>query len=131
MPAFSSISVNDRESTPAAVVFAPQSNDKGVAAFRNSTGVPVGDKIITISTRRTSDKVIVRMKVKDPVVVDETINGVTQPKVSRTAYADVTFSFSVSSSLQERKNAVGYLYGLLGEATSLPNSVLTALEDIY
>jgi len=131
MPAFSSISVNNRELIPEAVVFAPQSNDGGIAAFRNSSGVPVGDKLITIGVRRTSEKVFIRVKVKDPIVVDETINGVTQPKVARTAYADVTFSFAVSSTLQERQNIVGYLFGMLDETNALANSVLTTLEDIY
>jgi len=131
MPAFSNITVDNRETVPDSVVFEPRKNELGVALFTNSSGVPVGEKTISISTRRNGPKQKVRFVMKDPVVANEVINGITLPKVVRTAYADLTFSFDTTSSTQERKNLVGMLENMLAEAQALVTSVVVDLEDVY
>lgn len=131
MPAFATITVDDRESTPVAHAFTPRSDSNGVAEFRESTGVPIGDSVLTISLRETSGKYRARIKMAMPTVVTETINGVDYPKVARTAYADLTVTFADSSTLQERKNLIGMFANTLAASQTVPNGVLTSLEEVY
>lgn len=133
MPAFSSITVNDRESTPVAHTFTPDSKDQaGVATYRESDGVPAGDNLITLSRRRLPSGLWkTRMVVTMPVMVTETINGVDRETVERIGKADVTFTYSDSSSLQERQNLVGILANALAASVSQVDDVVTALEAIY
>lgn len=122
------ITVFDREDTPVSHSFLPGRKDGTVQYFYESDGVKIGDKTITISQRETNNKYRPRMLLKIPVVVNETINGVTSPKVVREAIADVSFTFSSDSSEQERENAVGILANTLSDAQTEVNKVLTKLE---
>lgn len=131
MPAFTSFSVNDREATPVAHTFTPHSKPNGVSRFVESDGVPIGDKIITVSSRQVGSKYKIRLVLTDPVVVTETINGVNVPKVDRTAYAAVDFTFDQRSTLQERKNTVGMFANALAATVTPIDGVVTGLEGHY
>lgn len=131
MPAFTSFSVNDRESTPVAHVFTPRTNRDGVATYVKSTGVPVGDERFTASLRETADKFRSKIVLSLPTVVTETINGVSSPVVARVARISVDISFDKESTLQERKNAIGLMANALAAANTQFDGVITGLEDIY
>lgn len=130
MPTPTTLTVNDRAATPVAHDFRPDMLDpNGVQSFVNTDGVKIGDKKITVSLRKTGSKYKIRLVVTVPTVVNETINGITLPKVIRVAFADLAFTFDESSELQERKDTVGFAMGLLSESQTEINAVLTDLEN--
>jgi hypothetical protein len=132
MPALTTITVNDREDTPVAHTYTPGAPSKGVYEFVNSDGVPIGDEKLTVSISPTGNgNIRTRIRMMDPIVVTETINGVDRPKVERTAYASLEFTFSDRSSKQERENLVGKLANALSESQTFMMSVCTDLEGIY
>lgn len=132
MPALTSITVDDRESTPVSHTYNPTTPKGNVWNWVNSDGVPIGDEQLSLSITKTpSGKYKVRWKLADPVVVTETINGVDRPSVERTAYAEIHFTFDEDSSAQERKNLVGKTYNLLASGQAFTTSVNEDLEGVY
>jgi len=133
MPALASITINDRETTPVAHTFVPTDGggSTGVAVVEEMAAIPEGNKSLSISRRKAGSKFKVRLVLKDPIVVTETINGVARSVVDRTSYADLTFTFDSRSSLQERKNTVGMLYNALASSVTLVDGVVTKLESVY
>lgn len=131
MPSFDTITVLDGESTPVSHEFKPRGKDaQGVTRYNESDGVPIGDNQLSVSLRNSAGKYRAKFVLAIPVTVDETINGVSVPKVTRTAYCNVEFNFSEASTTQERTNIVRMASNLLaGEATS--DAVLIDLEDVY
>lgn len=131
MPQFLPVTLNDHAASP--VVFDPSSIDSaGVARFINvpADGVYVGAKSLAVSLRKTPANTKARVLLKLPVVTTEVINGVSEPKVVRTAYADVTFTFDTRSTLVERQHAIAMLaHGLT--SSTLINGVVEEQKDIY
>lgn len=125
------ITVNDRETTPIAHAFTPRDVGPGLALFAESASVPIGEKKLTISKRLTNGRYRIRVKLDNPTLVTETVNGVNVPKVPRTAYADVTFTFTSDHSLQERKNTVGMLANALAASQTVVDGTVTGLEGIW
>lgn len=110
--------------------FTPNDFQGGVATLVESTGVPIGDKRITMSQNQTAQgRRKVTVKVSIPVLQDAVVNGVTRPTVVRTAYADITFNFDGGSSTVDRKNMLAYVKSLIG--TSLFVSVAGDLQGLY
>lgn len=98
--------------------YAPQDIQKGVATLVESTGVPLGDKRLTIGLSSTTQgRRKATLKLVIPVVQDATVNGVTRPTIVRTAYANVEFSFDAGSSVAERKDARSLLASALADAS--------------
>lgn len=117
-----SITVNNGGATPVAHTFVPQSRDNnGVVKFRESDGVPLGDKILTLSLKEipSTGRWKGRLVLAIPRVVEETINGVMVSKIQRTAYADLSVTFDASSTATERDNILALLGNMIvgGEAT--------------
>jgi hypothetical protein len=133
MTAATSFSVSDRESTPVSHTFNPNgfSKDNLVAFFKNEGDVSIEDEKFSISWRESSTNRKVRIKLEVPVVVTETINAVDVPKLVRVAICDATFTFSKSSTLQERKNAVGMFANAMAASVTVVNSTLTGTEAIW
>jgi len=131
MPAASSITVNDRETTPVAHVFAPRQVVPGAATFVESASVPLGEKSLIIRTQKRGSRYHVRITLASPVLVNETINGVSVPKVPRTAFASLELRFDDTSSLQERKNHVGMLANALASSQTVIDGCVTGLEGIW
>lgn len=126
-----SIVVNDRESTPVAHTFAPRAVSTDLALFVESASVPIGERKLSIASRKTNGKYRTRVKLENPTLVTEVVNGVNVPKVPRTAYADVTFTFDETHSLQERKNTVGMFYNALAASQTLVDASVTGLESVW
>ncbi len=128
MPQLSTVVLKDNAN--ADHTFTPENIENGVAALVESTGVPLGNKRITISKTQTAQgrrKVI--MKLSLPTMEDAVVNGVTRSTVTRVAYCDIGFSFDGLSTTLERKNALAYAKNLLAHATVV--SVAGDLEGIY
>jgi hypothetical protein len=66
-----------------------------------------------------------------PVVVTETINGVSSPKVARTSYATLSVVFDEKSTKQERDDTIGLMASALGTSKVLINDALVNLEGVY
>lgn len=126
-----SIVVNDRESTPVAHTFAPRVIVPGAATFVEAASVPIGEKSLVVRTRKSGARYFTRITLAVPVLVTETINGVSVPKVPRTAFIDANFRFDDTSTLQERKNAVGMFANALASGQAVIDGSLTNLEGIW
>jgi len=72
MSTFTAITVDDREPTPVAHTYTPNSRSPaGVFEFVERTGTPIGDSKITVSSGETSaGNFKVRVRISDPVVVN-------------------------------------------------------------
>lgn len=109
MPNLTSITVNDRASTPVAHTFVPKDGGRttGVAVLKETAAVAIGDRSFSFSRKDNSSYEKVRIVFKNPVLVTETVNGVDRYVVDRTSYVDVTFAFPVNATTQEKKDTVG------------------------
>jgi len=125
------ITVLDRESTPVAHNFAPRSIVPGAATFVEAASVPIGERQLIIRTRKTGSRYWTRVTLSVPVLVTETINGVSVPKVPRTAFIDANFRFDDTSTAQERKNAVGMFANALASTQTVVDSSVTGLEAVW
>lgn len=132
MPQLQNLVLTDRKATPVAHTFTPRDIQSGVATVIETSGVPVGNSRLSLSTRQTPQgRYKIDMKLAVPVVVNETINGVVVPKVARTSYADVTFTFDSTSSEAERNDLVGMLADSFRVAAVLVNDTVVKLQGIY
>lgn len=131
MPQLIAVSLNDRETTPVAHAFTPFDISSGVGYLVRSTGVPVGDEILTISSRKSGARRKNKLVLTVPVVQTQTINGISTPLVVRKAYAEVNFNFDETSTEQERKNLVGMTANALAASQVMLDAVLVKLEGVY
>lgn len=133
MPQLQNTVLTDRATpTPVDHTFIPRDIRADVGTVIETSGVPVGNSRMSVSLRKLpSGKYKAELKLAVPVVVNETINGVTVPKVVRTAYADVTFTFDQLSSEAERNNLVGMLASALGTGKTLVNDTVVKLQGVY
>lgn len=136
MAARASITVNDRATTPAAHIFVPRGNigDEVAVFVESNGGVAIGERKITIQAKPSFDgksKSRHRIRLINPTLVTETVNGVNVPTVPRTNFVDVTFTFDVGSNQQERKDTVGMFYNLLGTTQAMVLASLVDGEKIY
>jgi len=131
MPQAGNIAVQDRAGTPVTHTFTPRSINGDLAVFAENAAAAIGERKISISTRKTGDKYKVRIVLANPVLVNETINGVAVPKVQRSLYGDVTFTFPDTTSAQERKDTVGMLANALAASQAVVNGTLENLEGIW
>lgn len=132
MPQLQSLAIYDGKTTPVLHTFIPESIDQnGVARLKESDGTPIGDQVVTVSLKKTDTKYRGRVVLVLPSVVTETINGVSVPKVARTAYADLTVTFDQTSTIQERKDALALLSDALSGGKTMVDSTLINLEGIY
>lgn len=129
MPAFAPIAITDGTDSH---TFNPKLIDgNGVAAYHESSGVPVADRRITIARNTTPQgREKVTMKLVLPVVQDQTVNGINSPSIVRTAFVDVSFSFERTSTTVERTKARNFLISLLADPVVGPQ-VIDALQSVY
>lgn len=129
MPQITSISINDRESTPVSHTYTANGRAANgtVEAVRN-TGVLAASESLKISARDGSKYHNVKLSLTIPIVQTETINGISRPLVVRTGRANVEFSFDLTSTLQERQNLVGLIANALAANQTDLNKVLTVGE---
>lgn len=133
MANFTNLVLTDRKPTPVAHTFTTRDVVNGVATVVESAGIPLGDSRVSLSMNRTngSNRYKPVMKFIVPVLQTETINGVSRPVVVRTAYAELQFNFDATSTEQERKDLVGYVYSALGTSQTMVNEVLVGLQGIH
>lgn len=133
MPSFASITLQDRESSPADHVFNPvATGEQGVAVFQTDADTPAGAERLTHSVKRMANgQYRVRVTMNVPVVVTETVNGVSNPVNQRFSRSTHDFYFDENSTLQERKNHVGMIYDLLATDQAFTTGGVEKLQSYY
>lgn len=114
MPQMAPLVLTDRASPPVDHTFNPRGKEGGVATYAESTGVPLGDRRVTVRDPVfTNGRAKVTIKMAFPVLQANTVGGVTAYSILRTNYVDLVCNFDQSSTLQERDDMVGQLYDLI------------------
>lgn len=132
MPQLQSIVLTDRTpTTPVNLTFVPRDITNGVGMVVNAAGVPIGEKKLSVSLKRVGSRYKSELRLVLPVVVNETINGVTRPVVVRTAFVTVQATFDETSTKQERDDAIGMIASALGTGKVLVNDTVVNLENVY
>ncbi|UJQ85568.1 MAG: putative coat protein [Yuhrihovirus faecenecus] len=132
MPQLQSIVLTDRTPvTPVNLTFTPLDIKDGIGSVVNSSGVPIGNKRLTVSMKKTNTRWKGTVRLDLPVVATETVNGISKPVVVRTAYAELNVSFDERSTEQERTDAIGLLSSGLSTSKVLINDALVKLEGVY
>lgn len=126
-----SIVVNDRAATPVAHTFAPRSITTDQALFVEAGSVPIGERRLIIDSRFTNGKYRIRLRVVNPTLVTEVVNGVNVPKVPRTSYGESSFTFDQTSTDQERKDTVAYIANALLASQTIPMGSIVGLEGVW
>lgn len=132
MPQATTFTLTDREATPVVHTFIPNGETKaGEWVFTETGPTKVGENRVHISTRKVGGNYKVRFLIVMPVVGIEVINGVSTPKVLRTAYSELNLTFSELSTLQERRNIMAFLAFAVPETQTMLNAVFSKLEMLY
>jgi hypothetical protein len=119
-----------KDSANADHTFTPNDIQGGVATLVESTGVPIGDKRLTISRNQTAQgRRKVTMKLAIPKIEDAVVNGVSRPGVTRAAYADITMTFDPASTSVERRDVLAFVRTLMGNG--MIDSVVGDLQGLY
>lgn len=131
MSQLTSITVNDGEDTPVSHTFAADYVDKNnVGRLREAGTYGDGDNLLSISNRE-GDIWRGRLVLTMPVIVEETINGVTVPKVARTAVGDLQLRFHKNSTQQERENMLVLISNMLAGGVSMVDDTFISRTGIY
>lgn len=133
MPTLQNTILTDRTPvTPVNLTFVPRDVDaKGVGTVVNAAGVPIGEKRLSVSMKKTNSRYNGEVRLVLPVVATETINGVSRPVVIRTSYLTLSVAFDEKSSTQERDDAIGMMASALATGKVLVNDALVKLEGVY
>lgn len=120
MPTMSTVVLADRETTPVNHNFVANNVVNGVVYLRNraASGVPIEDKVLSISSRQAGKRDKDKFVLTVPIVQTQTMNGISTPVVVRNGGFEINFFFDVTATDQERKNIMGMAYSLLGTLQS-------------
>jgi len=128
MPQLNQLVLKDKDNVDH--TFSPTGITGGVATLEESTGIPIGNKRLTLSSSQTAaGRRKVTLKFAIPIVQDASVNGVSRPTVVRTGYADLTFSFDGGSSTAERHMVRHFLAQSLSNA--MIESMVNDLQSVY
>lgn len=132
MPALQNLSLTDRTSpTPVAHNFTPRDVTAGVGLVVANSGVPLNEERFTVSMRKSGTRFRGKLTLALPIVAVEVVGGVSYPKLLRTAFAEVNFTFDESSTAAERQNCLGMISDALGIGKVLVQGALVNLEGVY
>lgn len=126
--------LTDRAATPVAHTFVPRDvvSNVGTVVESSASGIPIGNSRFSVNLKQTSTgKYKASLKLVVPVVAIETINGISNPKVVRTHYADVEFTFDSTSTTDERNSFVGMLQSALAPERTLVNDTIVGLQNVF
>lgn len=135
MPAFANIGGTDygaHGATPVTHTFIPNNIQDNVATYVEAGATPLNDLKVSISKRITTENGRIKYvyKLSIPVTATETINGVSSPKLLRTAYAELTLTADASSSVQEREDLLALVKNT-HESTDQPWIVWTTNTSVF
>lgn len=129
MPQLTAVVLKDAANV--AQTYGPRDVTSGVATLAFSTGVPVGERKLTISgNQTTTGRRKITMKMAIPITQDVAVGGVSKPTVVRTSYFESTITFDPTSTTDERTNVLAILRSLFAD-TTLVQPTVVALESVY
>lgn len=113
--------------------FKPRDITGNVSTFVESTGVPIGERRISVSiTRNNSNRVKVLVKGAFPVLGTSVVNGVARDAVVRTNYFEMSFNWDTSSTAEERDEIRTLAKNFLdGSVNPIADGTVVNLEGIY
>lgn len=139
MTAFTTITINDGQATPAARTFTARRLENGVAKWQDlSGGIAVGFPTIQASLRepvKNSKTPVYKAMVKFTLPVLEAVNASTYngivpaPTKAYDVVANVEILMPERSALQDRKNIQAYLVNALNQADI--KSLIVDLNMVY
>lgn len=130
MPQIQNTVLTDRATTPVNHTFVPVdiAQPGSVGVLLESTGILANASKLTVCQRKTaSQKLKGKVTLQIPIV--EVVAGVST--VTRTSYVTVETTFDATSTLQERKDAVGMMYSALAETKTLINDAIVKGEAVF
>lgn len=119
-----SVTVQDGATTPSDVVFDRYGASPGAVQLRARGATVSADKVLTLKTTESSERTKVMAVLRVPVVQTETVNGISSPKIVRTAYFRGEFTFDGDASDEERRDILSYVETLLGSGVAEVADVL-------
>lgn len=133
MPQLQNLVVTDRATpTPVDHTLVPRDiSTNGVGTVVENTSVPIGQLTMDVSMRKTGPTFRGRLTMKQPIIQDVTVGGVTKPTVVRQSYFAADFIFDETSTEQERTNLVGMVASALGTSKVLVNDTIVKLQGVY
>jgi hypothetical protein len=132
MPQLQNLVLTDRKATPVAHTFVPRDIEGRSAQVVEAGATPIGDNVVIITHNTTKNgRRTINVRLVLPVVATETINGISSPKLLRTAYAKAEFNFAPDSTEAERNDAVGMFADAMGTGKALINDTVVKLQGIY
>jgi len=132
MAARTNLILTDRATTPVDHIFTPDGTDaNGVHLFSNKVGVPASFSKFSAKLSPGKGKARATLKLVVPITQTQVINGVSNPVVVRTAYGEVSLTFDMLSTAQERADLVGMLASSLLESQTQIDDMVVNLSDIY
>lgn len=112
------------------VTYSPFSVDNsGVARLRTAADTVIGASELSVSGRTATTNRRVTVKLQIPVLQNETVNGITTPRVVRMAIAKCELSLPVTSTGAERLAIRNQISGAL--ANTLVAAVIDNNENLY
>jgi len=131
MPQFVPASLTGRDGVKHA--YKPRDITGGVATLVESTGVPLGDRRISMSTSRTAGgKVKITVKFAMPVVEDVSVNGIVRKTVTRTNYAELSFNWDGASTANDRDDLMVQVWSFLNSGENpMVIGMIRDLEGLY
>lgn len=131
MPQLQALTLTDRQKSPVAHTFQPEGISQNVGSVVENKDVPIGNPRYSLSLRQTAKAYKGTLKFAVPIVVNQTINGVSTPVVARTSYVNCEFEFDKTSTEQERSDVVGMFQSSLAPGAVLVNDTLVKLQGVY
>jgi len=125
--------ITDRQPTPNNYTMTPDGEVGGVGyvAAADASGITISKKRLALSRRASGERVRFVEKWQFPLMVSQTINGVTVPTVAKIAYVDVTFNFSNLHTEQERKDVVGMVHSAHAPGKALIEDTIVKDTAVY
>lgn len=122
MPAFQSLVLTDRQTTPVNHTLTPVGEPRdGVftVALADATGASISEKQVSVSARRVNGKQKSTQRFVFPTIVTETINGVASARVARVARISVQIEFEDTHLKSEKNDIIGMFASAYGPTKAL------------
>jgi hypothetical protein len=130
MATFANFTVNDRESSPVAHIFATAGRLSSDTVLWKEAGiVPAGDKTVSGQVVRVPNGSFrCRLALKVPLLGTRVADGITTYEVLDEAFFETIVRFSSKSTLQFRKNVMGMGANMLAAAITPVNDAFVNVE---
>lgn len=133
MPALQNLVITDRQGAPVNTTLTPDGEKDGfyTVAAADASGVGISKKRLSLSRRVSGNRIRTTEKWAFPIMVTEVINGVSVPKVARTAYVDIVWNFDSTHLETERRDVIGYIYSAHAVGKALTEDTIQKDQAVW